>query len=207
MLERAFAGGAERFGFRLTQHAILSNHLHLTGEAGDRVALSRGMQGLLVRVARALNALWTRTGSVFADRFHARVLRTPREAHAALLYVLRHAQHHALRVIGIDLFTSGRWFDGWSRRIAAAREALPAALARTWLPRVGGGGTAPSGSTKRRASSVRLLRRDPPSQVLELRPAHFREFAGALARRQRGLQIVDDLRRTHLLIEQDHGPK
>jgi REP element-mobilizing transposase RayT len=53
---RAFAAGRDRFGFRLTQFSLQSNHLHLIAEACDRQALSLGMQGLLVRVARALNA-------------------------------------------------------------------------------------------------------------------------------------------------------
>src|SRR5688572_19214074 len=54
-LERAFASGSERFGFRLIHYSIQSTHLHLIVEAADARALSRGMQGLSIRVARALN--------------------------------------------------------------------------------------------------------------------------------------------------------
>lgn len=32
-------------GMRVVQYAVMSNHLHLLVEAGDRVALSRGVQG------------------------------------------------------------------------------------------------------------------------------------------------------------------
>ena len=135
-IERAFSAGAERFGFRLTHYSIQSNHLHLLAEASDRRALSRGMQGLLVRVARALNRLWARGGSVFSDRYHARQLRTPREVRAALLYVLNNARHHGLRVIGVDAWSSGPWFDGWTRKLAVAR-VFPGAQAKTWLLREG----------------------------------------------------------------------
>lgn len=135
-IERAFSRGAERFGFRLTQYSIQSNHVHLIAEAGDGRALARGVQGLLVRVARALNRLWARKGSVFSNRYHARGLRTPREVRAALCYVLHNARHHGLRVAGVDVYSSGRWFDGWTRRLRALG-AFPGTLARTWLLRVG----------------------------------------------------------------------
>ena len=94
------------------------------------------MQGLLVRVARALNRLWARQGSVFSDRYHARQLRTPREVRAALVYVLLNARHHGLRILGIDPHSSGRWFEGWSRKLVVAARS-PGATAQTWLLRVG----------------------------------------------------------------------
>src|SRR5438094_5167936 len=51
----ALAGARERFGFRLVHFSVQSNHLYLVAEAEDRDALARGMQGLGVRVAKALN--------------------------------------------------------------------------------------------------------------------------------------------------------
>ncbi len=69
-VERALAFGNRRAGFRLVHFSLQSNHIHLLAEAGDRRALSRGMQALLVRVSRALNrsgidstpARWPRRG-------------------------------------------------------------------------------------------------------------------------------------------------
>ncbi|HWV38452.1 MAG TPA: hypothetical protein VN033_08235 [Vulgatibacter sp.] len=49
--------GAERFGMRLTHHSVQGNHLHLIVEAKDARALSRGMQGLSIRVAQGMNRL------------------------------------------------------------------------------------------------------------------------------------------------------
>ncbi|MFY9344421.1 MAG: hypothetical protein WAT39_18150, partial [Planctomycetota bacterium] len=94
-LRTAFAAGKERFGFRLCHYAILNDHLHLVVEAADRVALRRGLQGLAIRIARALNKLWARKGKVFADRYHGRVLTSPREVRNALVYVLGNARKHA----------------------------------------------------------------------------------------------------------------
>ena len=93
---RAFEAGAERFGFRLVHFSVQSNHLHLVVEANDRRALTRGMQGLAIRVAKAINRRLARRGRVFADRYHARALRSPREVRHALRYVLLNAQRHGV---------------------------------------------------------------------------------------------------------------
>ena len=135
-IERAFRAAGERFGFRLAEYSLQTNHMHLIAEANDRDAFSRGMRGLLVRVARALNRLWSRRGSVFSDRYHARQLGTPREVRNALAYVLHNAKHHGLRALGIDPYSSGRWFDGWNR-VRALPPRRPGATAKSWLLRVG----------------------------------------------------------------------
>jgi REP element-mobilizing transposase RayT len=90
----ALAQGQERFGFRLVHFSVQSNHLHLIAEAADRRALSRGVQGLSVRVARAVNGQLQRKGRLFADRYHARALSTPRAVRYALRYVLLNARKH-----------------------------------------------------------------------------------------------------------------
>ena len=41
--------------FRLIHFSILSNHIHLIAEADTAQALSRGMKGLAVRIAWAVN--------------------------------------------------------------------------------------------------------------------------------------------------------
>ena len=54
-VREALVAGADRFGMRLVEFAVLSNHVHLVCEADDERALARGMKGLCVRIARALN--------------------------------------------------------------------------------------------------------------------------------------------------------
>ena len=133
---RVFEEGRERFGLRVNQFSLQSNHVHLIVEADDRRALSRGMKGLAVRFARALNRLWKRRGTVFSDRFHARALRTPREVRSALVYVLHNARHHGLRLLGVDPYSTGPWFDGWRQGIVLEGQG-PVVEATTWLLRVG----------------------------------------------------------------------
>lgn len=139
LLHAALRIGGQRHGMRVVHFSIQSNHVHLLVEANDTPSLSRGMQGLGVRIARSLNRAWNRKGSVFADRYHARVLRTPREVRYALAYVIHNARKHGLRIAGIDAYSSGASFDGW--RIAPqphpSARALPVAPARSWLLRVG----------------------------------------------------------------------
>src|SRR5262245_46408887 len=45
----------ERLGMRLCEFSVQGNHLHLIVEAEDARALSRGMKGLSIRLARRLN--------------------------------------------------------------------------------------------------------------------------------------------------------
>jgi hypothetical protein len=95
------------------------------------------MQGLSVRLARALNKLWRRKGKVFADRYHARCLRTPREVRSAIAYVLHNARRHGAQVHGPDEYSSGPWFDGWTRPVVHPERSSPVASAKSWLLRVG----------------------------------------------------------------------
>lgn len=136
----AFAKARERFGFRLVHHSVQSNHVHLICEAEDRRALARGMQGLMIRVAKRVNRLWKRKGSVFSDRYHARVLGTPTEMRNALIYVLHNVKKHRRSAArALDEYASTRMFDGWRERVRAATEAVRRSVARaqTWLVREG----------------------------------------------------------------------
>ena len=111
--------------------------LHFVAESRDERSLTRGMIGLTVRIARALNKLWRRVGSIFSDRFHARILRTPREVRNALVYVLQNARKHgAWRALFPDVYSSGASFEGWKTNPAVSSGRL-LARARTWLLTVG----------------------------------------------------------------------
>src|SRR5262249_34176746 len=91
-----FQAGKQRFGFRLCEFSVLGNHIHLLVEANDKRALARGMQGLCIRIARALNRMMSRKGAVFADRYHAHILKTPKEVRRARRYLAANAREHGL---------------------------------------------------------------------------------------------------------------
>jgi REP element-mobilizing transposase RayT len=139
VLRGAIAAGCERDGFRLVHFSVRSNHLHLIVEGDARPTLARGLQGLAIRMARSLNRLWRRAGSVFADRYHDRILRSPREVWNALRYVLCNARKHGAWTSRTrhDPFSSAPWFDGWRGAQRKPEQPSPTARAHTWLLRTG----------------------------------------------------------------------
>ena len=140
VLKGRFRAVLGRDEFRLVHYSIQSNHLHLLVEAKGKEALSRGMQGLLVRIARGLNRLWSRRGSIFAERYHAVILDRPRKVRNAIRYVLNNARKHGGRITTLlDRFASGAWFHRWSRPVppAASNEAKPISDPQTWLLKTG----------------------------------------------------------------------
>ena len=95
------------------------------------------MQGFAIRAAKAVNRTLRRRGTVWADRFHARALRTPREVRNALVYVLNNFRKHVPGARGIDPRSSAPWFSGWRIRMRPPPGAAPVVAPRTWLARVG----------------------------------------------------------------------
>ncbi|HZS39317.1 MAG TPA: transposase [Polyangia bacterium] len=120
-LKSAFNAANGRVGFRVVHFSVQGNHVHFLVEAEGNRELSRGMQGLNVRMALALNRLMQRRGKVFADRYHAVVLKTPTQTKRALHYVVHNRQHHA----------PGRYSADWRDPFASAQGPLVAP--RTWL--------------------------------------------------------------------------
>ena len=133
-MQEALEGGADRFGFRLVHYSVQANHLHLLVEAEGKRALARGMKGLKVRLARKINAIAGRTGTVFTDRYHARVLSSPRAVKNAIAYCLNNARKHALER---RRSLPARWVDPCSTAKRFYEEAKGLLSPRTWLLREG----------------------------------------------------------------------
>jgi REP element-mobilizing transposase RayT len=130
-----------RDSFRVLQFSVQTNHLHLFVEADDADTLSRGVQGLAIRLARRINgALRTprgpRRGTVWNGRYHARELKPPREVRNGLVYVLHNLKKHRPHERGLDVCSSAVAFTGWRDfEPTAPLDWLP--RPRTWLARVG----------------------------------------------------------------------
>jgi len=143
---KAWAAVRPELGLRLVHYSVQHDHVHLIVEVDGTTGLSRGMQGLCIRMARALNRALGRRGSVFTDRYHAHALRTPREVRNALVYVINNLRHHAAQRgvrlgRGFDPFSSAVWFEGWreGRQSWPKPETGPPPVLRaeTWLLAVG----------------------------------------------------------------------
>jgi len=135
---RASISAASSARFRVVQFSVQRDHVHLVVEASDREAVMSGAKGLAVRIARAVNHCLARRGSVWADRYHARELRTPREVRNALAYVLLNWRKHERGARGIDGCSSGPWFNGWRAPSPPGRQTPPpVAPGQTWLVTLG----------------------------------------------------------------------
>jgi hypothetical protein len=128
---------ADRSSFRVIHFSVQTDHAHFVVEADDRRALTRGLQGLAARCARAINRALGRHGRVWTDRYHARPLRTPRETRAAIVYVLQNFRKHLGAPAIVDPCSSGRWFKGWEGVPRPNTAPSPVSEPRTWLASVG----------------------------------------------------------------------
>jgi REP element-mobilizing transposase RayT len=145
-LETCLREVRERYdNFRVVHYSIQDHHLHLVVEAASRTALSRGMQGLNIRVAKRINKVLGRRGTVFTDRYHETVLKSPTQTRNGISYVLlnsrRHASQSGMRFAPdwIDDGSSGRFFDGWrGLRVRPPPDEEPTVSEpQTWLASAG----------------------------------------------------------------------
>jgi hypothetical protein len=151
-LRKALHVSFRRGDFRICQISVQTGHFHLIVEADNYLALARGMQSFQISAAQQLNKIFSRRngfrcrGQVFADRYHARVQRSPRQMRNSLRYVLGNWRRHGEdRGLGwrVDPYSSAPGFDGFAPRSGASRDGpsdealLPVTLPHSWLLSVG----------------------------------------------------------------------
>jgi len=147
----ASIAAARRAEFRICQLSIQHNHIHMLVEAKNAEVLASGMQGFQISAARRINTALhaggrRRAGSVFADRYHAVVVRSPRQMRNVLAYVLcnwrkhREDQHGLARTWLVDPFSTAVLFAGWKElegqppwTIRPDYEPLVVTAAQSWL--------------------------------------------------------------------------
>jgi putative transposase len=127
-VRQALAAEQRRGTLRVVHFSVQGNHVHLIGEAFNRVVLGRRMKGFSIRFARAVNRMMARKrGRVLAERYHLHVLRTRTEGRNAVRYVLGNHVKHAAQVgrVGIAV-------DPYSSAVPS-----PTSPPSTWMLRVG----------------------------------------------------------------------
>jgi putative transposase len=99
----------------------------------------------------AVNALVSRRGRFWRERYHRRDLATPRQYRHALVYVTMNFRKHApateakARAHGLDICSSAVWIDDWKddavrafvREHRARAGPRPTTPPKTWIARVG----------------------------------------------------------------------
>ena len=110
-LSACFVKCKDRLGMKLVSFSIMRNHLHLTVLAESREALSRGMQGMTIRLAKMINRFHGRKGPVFERRYYAIKMRRYEDVKYAMRYVLQNARRHGIPVPDgeWDMYSSGRF--------------------------------------------------------------------------------------------------
>jgi putative transposase len=134
---RRSLSASHKAAFRVVHFSVQSDHVHLVIEGDTPLALVRGVQGMAVRCAKAVNRVVGRRGSVWSSRYHSRALRTPSEARRGLVYVLLNFRKHLRAAPAVDPRSSGPWFVGWRRRPPPPAAVSPVEPPRTWLAAVG----------------------------------------------------------------------
>ena len=148
-IRKAMISTFTRESFRIVHLSIQNTHVHLLVEADHRMALARGMQAFQISAAKHLNAAISRRrrarrrGKVFVDRYHAKIIRSPRQARNALSYVLNNWRKHGedrlpfARTWVLDPYSTAVHFDGWRDytvgTLRAGYEPLMAWKPRCWL--------------------------------------------------------------------------
>jgi REP element-mobilizing transposase RayT len=82
--------------WRLFAFCLMRNHFHLV-VLGELERVSRGMHTLAFRHAQTFNRRHERRGHLYADRFHARVIRNDEHLGNACAYVLGNAERAGVR--------------------------------------------------------------------------------------------------------------
>jgi putative transposase len=126
LIQEALREASGKFGMQVVHFSVQGNHLHLIVEADGRQALAKSMKGLAVRIAVGLNRLAKRHGTVFADRYHAHVMETPREVANTVRYVLQNHRKHSRE------YLPAAWQDPFASSVAE-----PLHEPKVWLLRVG----------------------------------------------------------------------
>lgn len=154
IIRRAFVRGCRKKmqvgNFRICQYSVQRDHMHLIVEADNQDALSTGMKGFAIRVAKGINSFLGRKGSVFDDRYHLQTVKSPRQTRNVVSYVILNARKHGVHrheplhwsETYIDPFSSAHYFNGFTRDIGPPQFAEldlgpPVAAAKTWLLRTG----------------------------------------------------------------------
>ncbi|MFT7679604.1 MAG: REP element-mobilizing transposase RayT [Planctomycetota bacterium] len=114
LLEECFRKGKDRFGFKLISYSILSNHLHMIAIVQDDEALRKGTQGMGIRIGKAINKLFGRSGRVLRDRYHAKPMYGRAAIRRAITYVLQNARKHQIPIPDgeWDQYSSARFSSG-----------------------------------------------------------------------------------------------
>jgi putative transposase len=155
-LRSAIARSQRGAAFRITDFSVEPNHGHFITEAADKAALCNGVRALVIRLTLAIRRITGYRGPVWADRYFAHELRSPREYRNALCYVLHNWKKHVRGAGGMDECSSAPWFWGWSALTRSCSDGWASAQPGVTKPWTAVGPPVPPGLSAREADTTPL---------------------------------------------------
>jgi REP element-mobilizing transposase RayT len=155
-LRSAIARSQRGVAFRITDFSVEPNHGHFITEASDARSLSNGVRALVIRLTLAIRRVTGYRGPVWADRYHAHELRSPREYRNALAYVLNNWKKHVRGASEMDPCSSAPWFSGWSDLALRSFDGWASAQPGVLEPWTARGPEVPARMSARQADSTPL---------------------------------------------------
>jgi REP element-mobilizing transposase RayT len=155
-LRSAIARSQRGAAFRITDFSVEPNHGHFITEASDAQSLSNGVRALVIRLTLAIRRVTGYRGRIWADRYHARELRSPREVRNALAYVLNNWKKHVRGASDMDPCSSAPWFSGWSDLAKSTSDGWASAQPGVIEPWTAQGPPLPARLSARQADSTPL---------------------------------------------------
>lgn len=93
-------------GLKIVHYTLEYNHVHLLVESVDNKILHKGMQAFGITIAKAINKIKRTKGAVYKNRYHLRVIDSPRQLKNVLHYIFSNGVKHKRTNSQIDLFNS-----------------------------------------------------------------------------------------------------
>ncbi|MEA9355221.1 transposase [Bacteriovorax sp. PP10] len=93
-------------GLKIVHYTLEYNHVHLLVESMDNKILHKGMQAFGITIAKAINKIKRTKGAVYKNRYHLRVIDSPRQLKNVLHYIFSNGIKHKRTKSQIDLFNS-----------------------------------------------------------------------------------------------------
>lgn len=93
-------------GLRVVHYTLEYNHVHLLVESVDNKILHKGMQAFGITIAKAINKIKKTKGTVYKNRYHLRLINSPKQLKNALHYIFNNGIKHKRTNSRIDLFNS-----------------------------------------------------------------------------------------------------
>jgi REP element-mobilizing transposase RayT len=93
-------------GLKIVHYTLEYNHVHLLVESVDNKILHKGMQAFGITIAKAINKIKRTKGAVYKNRYHLRVIDSPRQLKNVLHYIFSNGVKHKRTKSQIDLFNS-----------------------------------------------------------------------------------------------------